>query len=377
MTLNDYNSIDNFLKIFRDIASENPHLPIASWLVYKYLINLGVTDLDKNLDLRNRVFQDWINYYKSNSNINLDDEKNSNFCYFNSRYSIDKANDYIKIYIPLDGKHIEEGVKKIFDFIINSRIQHLSKVSNIIRFDDIVIRVIHPADAEAIINFVNNDLYLRNGLIKASPFAFKRNGIALANDGNLSYNETISTIIACYINELKEKKELDKVGVQDFYNYVYSNFYCNKDNIIEKVFKGDFEYAHNRNSVLENYLQIIKLILDVISQDFTYQSFIRHYQKCSGYGLAEFEFYLNNAIIEHYKKYGLNHCYGALVGLLKEKDYLYFTSQNNARKKLMKIPFDKIKEIIFLQTTYESMDLETICINYVDSVLKKFKNKTK
>ncbi len=49
--------------------------------------------------------------------------------------------NHIKLYIPLDARHIYRGVDQIFNFLSENDISHVSKVGSAIRNDDIVIRL--------------------------------------------------------------------------------------------------------------------------------------------------------------------------------------------------------------------------------------------
>lgn len=98
-------------------------------------------------------------------------EKDPYFCHLISNHNIKYAKNHLKIYIPLDSNHIEDGVKMTFDC---SKHSMPIKSSKRIRFDDIVIRVIHPKNVEKIIKFVNDNFYLKSGLI---PLHFKKIGL--------------------------------------------------------------------------------------------------------------------------------------------------------------------------------------------------------
>ena len=107
----------------------------------------------------------------------------------------------------------------LFDFISVNNISHVSKIGKRIRFDDIVIRVADESDARMILDFVKNNRYMQEGLLKPNPFAFSKDGIALACDGNISYNNVISLLINNYIVD-KKGKDLNAIGFEDFYNFV-------------------------------------------------------------------------------------------------------------------------------------------------------------
>ena len=145
--------IDNFLKILATLRME---YTLSSSNIYHELINIDIDDdnYNKSISGENQsnesTFSRWYNYYKDNPYIDAFVSPNwTYFCQFISRDEKAKnTSEHIKIYIPLDINHIEEGAKKIFDFITDNNISHVSKIGSKIRFDNIVIRVTKEKDAE-------------------------------------------------------------------------------------------------------------------------------------------------------------------------------------------------------------------------------------
>lgn len=288
--------IDDFLKYWARIASQNPHLDLSSEqatdYIYHDLIHLGVKENEKNINLGERPlyysdtqtpFDLWQRIYKNNPHIKVfvaEDWKY--FCQFVSRD--EKAyyeKDHIKVYIPLDAEHIELGAKYIFDFLTMNNISHLSKIGKHIRFDDIVIRLTNKEDADKLLDFVNRSPYLQQGLIKANPFAFQKNGIALACDGSESYNSTIASLIAKYLDDKRNERQLSKVSYQDFYRFIATKykqeFVSGEDHSLAQLF--DFEWDKTKRA---NYKEILTLILKVQNPSFSYEDFISHYEQCAG-----------------------------------------------------------------------------------------------
>ena len=303
-----YKRIDEFLKRWAKIAKSNPNIEFNTKsmknAIYNELIRLGVDEKDKSVNLRDTkspqkfscnhyysyivnpdsAFNNWLQHFDKNNNIDVFVSPNwSYFCQFVSKdKTASIAKDHIKVYIPLDAKHIEEGAKQIFDFLSNNNIPHLSKIGKDIRFDDIVVRLVNKEDADKLINFVNNNKYIQNGLIEANPFAFNNNGIALACDGNLSYNDTIAGLIDMYIGQKKRENTLNTVSYKDFYSYLINvyqrQFIEHNDNSIS----NQFNINPNNKSELDNYNNVIRLIVNSQNPTFTYDKFISHYEKCAG-----------------------------------------------------------------------------------------------
>ena len=117
----------------------------------------------------------------------------------------------------MDKEHIYKGVNDLFDFLSRQNIQHLSKVSINERFDDVVIRVNNVRCAKEIMKYVNQNDYIKQGLISPNPFAFTDGNISLVWDGMMSYNTVISNWISLYINQCKINNSLDNVSYIDFY----------------------------------------------------------------------------------------------------------------------------------------------------------------
>lgn len=303
-----YKRIDEFLKRWAKIAKSNPNIEFNTKsmknAIYNELIRLGVDEKDKSVNLRDTkspqnfscnhyysyivnpdsAFNNWLQHFDKNNNIDVFVSPNwSYFCQFVSKdKTASIAKDHIKVYIPLDAKHIEEGAKQIFDFLSNNNIPHLSKIGKNIRFDDIVIRLVNKEDADKLINFVNNNKYIQNGLIEANPFAFNNNGIALACDGNLSYNDTIAGLIDMYIGQKKRENALNTVGLRNFYSYLINVY--QKQFIEHKIdfITREFEINPNDRETLNNYENVIRLVVNSQNPTFTYDKFIEHYEKCSG-----------------------------------------------------------------------------------------------
>ena len=368
---NRYKEMDDFLKYWRDILKENPFINLTENIVFNKIIKLGVNENDKNVNLSNNnfgqksTFEKWIEYYYNNPNIKVFNSPDwKYFCQFISNYNLANATNHIKVYIPLDYEHIELGAKLIFDFLSNNNIPHHSKIGREIRFDDIVIRLINPTDAEKLINFVTSNQYLSKGLISPNPFAFQKDGIALACDGYLSYNSTISELITNYINYMKNYNKLDEINITSFYNYII-HIYNNND-LIECLFNDSDDLFSNRKQVLE-------LIIATFSPNFTYNDYINHYKKHSNINsnVTNNAFYLNNALLCTVSEYDADKCYEALYRVINEGNYNYFTNKQNARNNLMNLSPSDIYHIVVstLNKEKNNFNLYDACREYVDRFL--------
>lgn len=267
--------IEYFLKSMLYVREQRKY-PLSCSNVYSSLIYFDVDDKDKNVDL-NYIFCMWIDRFKNKKNINVFVDPNwSYFCQFtNHKEEVVNKEEQIKMYIPLDSDHIVNGVERIFSFLASKNIPHLSKVSKHIRFDDVVVRLSNSFDAEILANFIKNDSYIQEGLIKNNPFAVEKERISYASDKHISYNSIVSTIITKYINNSFDMKQ--EVNIESFKKYIkvfYEDVFINKN---YKLLDNDLN--HFSMNLLTNYQRVIELIYNSISSNYTYGDYLEYFEK--------------------------------------------------------------------------------------------------
>ena len=404
-----YERIDQFLKFWRDICIENSDYYINKEDIYSRLVRLGIDyKKDYKVDLTD-TFDKWIEYYSNNPNIMVFNSPNwQYFCQFRSRDNkTTRAKNHIKIYIPLDSEHIEKGAEMLFDFISVNNISHVSKIGKRIRFDDIVIRVADESDARMILDFVKNNRYMQEGLLKPNPFAFSKDGIALACDGNISYNNVISLLINNYIVD-KKGKDLNAIGFEDFYNFVIDiynkEFTLNQDNIfrhmiMQTAYRND--YIENRN----NYMEVCELILSSINTNFNLNDYFNFFNSCleksSQIVLSREE--VNDLLLSAAStiaKAGYN-AYNQIQAYVDNNDELMITSRNGLRKELISKNFRQnlirelngisvskyIQKLIgynlnndddFIQNNddFNNINYNSMSIDFIDTTSKKYGYRT-
>ena len=247
--MNKTELIENFLKLILEIKKNG--IAVDENLVYANLIKLGT----KKESIEN-YFTSWISKFQKNENTNVFVSENwKYFCQFIGRNSKTPTYNKLKVYIPLDKDHIYAGVNDIFEFTSRNNIPHKSKVGKHTRFDDVVLRVDSISDAEKIRNFVNNNGYLKEGLIRPNPFAFTDGNIAFAWDGDLSYNTVVSEWISSYINSR------ENVSYNDFLQFIkqsYSEIFI-KGNGINELAESKKMYEPERG--LSNYQRVTELLM--------------------------------------------------------------------------------------------------------------------
>lgn len=274
--MNKIERIEYFLKSMMYVR-ENRNFSLSCTNVYSSLISFDIDNKDRNVDLGISIFDRWINNFKDKKNINVFVDPNwSYFCQFtNNKKEVLNKEEQIKIYIPLDSNHIVNGVERIFSFLASKNISHLSKVSKHIRFDDIVIRVSNSFDAEIISNFIKNDSYIQEGLIKHNPFAVEKESISYACDKNISYNSMVSTLVANYINYSYDLKQ--DVNIESFKKYIemfYIDVFTNHN--YQKLSNDLFHFSIR---LLTNYKRVIELIYNNLSPNYTYGDYLEFFEK--------------------------------------------------------------------------------------------------
>lgn len=107
----------------------------------------------------------------------------------------------MKIYLSFSKEDVFECVNMIFDYIDQNELSTLSKVADVRRSDEVVLRMSNVEDAKKLLEFINNNEYLSTRAKPVNPFLIKSGVAGLANDRLLSYNETLSFIIAEYFKK--------------------------------------------------------------------------------------------------------------------------------------------------------------------------------
>ena len=282
--------VDSFLKLLKAIAEQNPDYDFLSDNgisgIYRALRSLGIKSKDKGFNLREKgtskeegksIFENLESLFINNKSVHIQSEKN--FCHFTSaNIEMGELLTEIKIYVPLDAEHIEEGAKQILQFLIDEKISHESKIASTIRFDDFVIRVVDPKEAEKVFSFIENNSYIQEGLIEANPFALHHDRVAVVSDGCASYNYILSMLIAHYITN--RKNNLEQVNCDDFYNYIQGEY--NKE-FIDFNDDNDIETIRKRFKCSYADIQQITLLLLKNKEECSYDEYLQIYKDFAGY----------------------------------------------------------------------------------------------
>ena len=202
-----------------------------------------------------------------------------NFIYGTESKDILGIQNTYKIYLPVDSKDSFKNMDNILKFMAENNISNNSKIQSRSATDGICLRVNTVEDAAKVIDYINN-----NNDIKVysnpSPFARKYGKVAIAMDGNSSYNSaTISAYsnyikttsnpsIDGFVNYLKKiKSEIDngnykKISIFDnavnLENVLYeSSQYVNAYQILETIIVG-----LDKNASMIDYLNVLQKHMD-------------------------------------------------------------------------------------------------------------------
>ena len=313
--------IERFLKLIAEISKND--IEIDSKLVYSNLIS--IYSPKENI---NDCFSKWIEQFSNKDNIDVFIEKeNPYFCQFASKENEESGYNLLKIYIPLDKKHIYFGVNSIFDFLLKNNIEHYSKVSSHIRFDDVVLRVKNKDAIDKINAHINADEYLKNGLLNTNPFAFIDNNISVTWDGFLSYNSVVSDWISSYINTLKEKNMLNSVSFISFYQFLlkeYNKIFVSGESIIkfsDLIFvEKDKTLASFGTLGLVNYKDITKILIMALNIDNKVDTFYDLYNEIIS------QKHIDTESEKMHKLYVNDNTYSSITNAHKEAfDYAYMS----------------------------------------------------
>jgi len=301
--------------------------------IYAHLVTVGIPEREKRQDLSD-AFNILQNYNQNNEKMKVFVANHwKYFCQFVSKNS-NKAfgMNPIKLYIPLKKQNIERNVQKIFDFINENNIEHLSKLARETRVDDLVIRVMNKEDADKIINFVNNDLELTNDMYEPNPFCITEGKVGLAMDRSLSYNDTVAKYIFHYVKEETERKNI--VSYEGFVNYIQRNLHSlkTKKDLSEQINKfADNEDLYKLPTYLQNLEEVTTVILknlegqpkEVLYQEFEKQNSME-YLESQANEYDEFDYtkmYTENNRLLQQVVTTMNEKYGEHIARINIKKY--------------------------------------------------------
>lgn len=157
--MNNLIKFDKFLKYYVKIYKQNPGLPISKDTIFHGLMTYGLKEEEKQDKSIKYMFKKWIEHYKNTNLIVCESELQNRFLQFHSSNGRN-FKDYVKIYITFSKEDMEASVMHIFDFINLNNYETYSKVLDVIRLNDIVLRMTNINDTKKVIVTICNNFYL-------------------------------------------------------------------------------------------------------------------------------------------------------------------------------------------------------------------------
>ncbi len=309
------NEMNNFLNMILSISKQNNKI-LSTDDVYYLLCRTNIKNNDHNKkQYIENLFYTWIERFKEVRGINVFRAENWRyFCQFTNKMELVGfgARD-IKIYVPLDYEHLSKGVNELFDFITSLNMAHASKVGMDLRNDNVVIRLPleDTENAYRIIDFCNNNKYIKAGLNKTNPFVPNYNGIGLMYEEGFSYNHEIADGIAKFINRNLHK---NSVNINDF----------NEE--FDSLFKNNEYYS----SIKSAYLEAVGFGKGQFQKP--YNDFKVGFQLTS----KQKEDIFMKTVTATYNKYGVEQVNYAIIKAINSGDYSSFTSGGTDLRKRLK-----------------------------------------
>lgn len=287
--MNRISEIDKFFYYLKKLYYNNPNLEINSKTIYYKLMTYGYTDDEiKNNDIES-YFPIWINRFLTSQHLRVfhcNEQK-----YFLQFHNINIGYDSkcVKLYLSYPKDKIYDCVNKIFDYIDRNNFNTISKVANVIRADDVVLRMNNIDDAISVINFINSDLELSQNARPTNPFLTRDGVVGVAYDDMMSFNSVLSDLIRNYLQMNRNQNTLENVSAMDFQKYVYNAYLSNfrdvnnikkfsRDNITQK----DLRRTGSLTKAIINYDEIYQIIMksldekssvnDILNNIYSYQN---------------------------------------------------------------------------------------------------------
>ena len=186
---------------------------------YSELIRFNTKEVKDKMNLQSSLFNLMNFEFNDLENLRTIPQLPHFLWFRNKNKSMDFA-DAVKLYIPLDEEHLCEGAKQLFTYMDKEDILTESKIrfKGETTLDDIVVRVKDMEDAEKVINYVNNNQYIKEGLLNPNPFLITKDNIGMTMDGNESYNSKTANMMAYYI--WNNKDNLDNINLDTYRMYL-------------------------------------------------------------------------------------------------------------------------------------------------------------
>ncbi|MBQ4583321.1 MAG: hypothetical protein IJA94_00245 [Bacilli bacterium] len=353
----DPNKIEELFKSILDFCQIN-NKDLTEGLVYDFLRFYGLKSIDKANDNPkdiSHMFEKWSkkvnNKLFGKKNIYHYLFPNSEFWGFKSRKEDSSNKEWFKIYVAVDYDHINKSVNSLINFL-NSQTDFIydMKVAKKMRSDNIVIRVKNENHVKIILEFINNNTVIQEGLNAQNPLIPNINGIGLINDLGGSYNDFMAGIVCEF---LKQSNNISYGAFISFLKKVPPHWqYLN---VMEKYFGYKNEHKKEEKIEAENdYVDNLTLKIESLFQA-SYKTLVKYEQEGLGMGFNQLKM--------------------ALAQVLKNGNYSYFTNDNNVRINLYQrvLPTELISVISLSVNTIPNNDIELLLNSYVNNIYDYYK----
>lgn len=287
------NEIDRFLKYYATIYKSNPDLTTNRDLFYNALMSY---DCSKDFRRTTKtMFPTWQQRYNQSNLHTFISSLQPRFLQIWSKENGTRLPYDYKLYLNLPYQNIEEGVIKIFDFLSSNNIETRSKVADIRRSDEIVLRLTKKEDAIKVINYLNNEPYFQKYSSKTNPFIPRYGVVGAAYDDLESYNCVISDLLSQYYTTKIKTKTLDKVSLVDFSTFVQKTYHgifhdhSQMHQYFDQPELQDYTRHPNKESQILNHKNIMNLIIKSLKGNLLIENFITMLETCRDEKKAQIE----------------------------------------------------------------------------------------
>lgn len=367
------NRMEDFIELIKRIGRENPTEEITEKIIYSFLIKQDLKgfnhfmNMEERSVLNNKALSTTkkIEEYFKGTNVHTQREKG--FLWF---FNGEIRGNEIKLYIPLDLDQFYQGPIDLFEFLQKENIEHQSKISEIYRNDNMVVRLNTMEDAKKVIDFVNKTPSLAR-IQKPNPFVPTVNGVGMAMDNTYSYNAEVCKILEQAYRVYGQDLNLE--NLKTFVKNILSRGIGNLD--IKDIYRilqiklEDFEIDKN----------ILNLVNDKKIDDY-YMDYRKDNYRAR---IIEPEYYLEKAIKETFTKIPSEENIKLVLKALinnDEKGMTSITRQNHARDGFNKYVKDSSET---LKNTLKQKGIDPNGLNddelinkYINTVLPKENKQT-
>lgn len=291
--MNRLTEIDDFLKYYASIYKSNPNLTTHRDLFYNSLMSYDCYEEFRKST--KEMFPTWQQRYNQSNLHAFISDLQPRFLQIWSKHNFAKASYDYKLYLNLPYENLEEGVTRIFDYLNSHNIENHSKVADVRRADEIVLRIPKKEDVIKVLNYINNDPFFLKHSKSPNPFIPRYGIVGVAYDYLESYNGVVSDLLSQYFSTKTKNKELNSISLKDFTNFVQRTYYeifqnpKNMHQFFDQPELQNYTRHPNKESQILNYQNIIKLVIKSLQGNLLIERFITMIEQCKEQNIAQKE----------------------------------------------------------------------------------------